>query len=260
MLTLVDTHTHLYTEEFDEDREAVVARAFQAGVTRLFMPNIDDTTVEPMLRLCTSHPGCYPMIGLHPTSVGADWQERLARVEAWLHGDTRFYGIGEVGMDLYWDKTYKVEQMKALDVQVRWALEHRLPLVLHCREAYAELLEVLAPYKKEGLTGIFHSFTGGDEELVARLLDYEGFMLGVNGVVTFKKSTVGEALQAVPLDRVVVETDAPYLAPVPHRGKRNESAYVVEVAARLAQVYRVPLEEVTRRTTQNALKVFKIEG
>ena len=255
---LTDTHTHLYVEEFDEDREEVVDRAFRSGVTRLFMPNIDDTTVEPMLRLCESHPGCYPMIGLHPTSVDADWKARLARVEAWLHTQHRFFGIGAVGMDLYWDRTYRTEQMEVLDTQVQWALQYRLPLVLHCREAYPELLEVLAPYKKEeALTGIFHSFTGGDPETVEALLDYPGFMLGINGVVTFKKSKLAEELHGIPLERLVVETDSPYLAPVPYRGKRNESSYVVKVAEKLAEVYGTSREEVADRTTENALKVFK---
>lgn len=258
MLTLVDTHTHLYTEEFDDDREAVVERAFRAGVERLYMPNIDDTTVEAMLNLCETHERCYPMIGFHPTSVDAGWAPRLARVKEWLHSEHRFYGIGEVGMDLYWDRTYRLEQMKVLDEQVQWALQYQLPLVLHCREAYPELLEVLAPYREEeGLKGIFHSFTGGDAETVEALLGYSGFMLGVNGVVTFKKCTLDETLQTVPLERIVLETDSPYLAPVPYRGRRNESSYVVKVAEKLADVYGVNLEDIARQTTANALKVFK---
>lgn len=260
MLTLVDTHTHLYTEEFDNDREAVVERAFRTGVQRLYMPNIDDTTVEAMLDLCEAHEGCYPMIGFHPTSVDAGWAPRLARVKEWLHSGHRFYGIGEVGMDLYWDRTYRLEQMKVLDEQVQWALQFRLPLVIHCREAYPELLDVLAPYRGEAeLTGIFHSFTGGDAETVEALLGYAGFMLGVNGVVTFKKSTLGETLRTVPLERIVLETDSPYLAPVPYRGQRNESSYVVKVAEKLADVYGVSQEIIARQTTANALKVFKNE-
>lgn len=256
----IDTHTHLYTEEFDEDREEVLARAAQAGVTHLFMPNIDDTTASRMLQLCETHKGCYPMMGLHPTSVDAHWRERLSVVRGWLEAEAaRFVGIGEVGMDLYWDQTFRDAQMQVLDEQVQWALEYRLPLIVHCREAWPELLEVLAPYRDKGLTGIFHSYTGGWP--AEQLLAYDGFMLGINGVVTFKKSTLPDDLKTVPLSRVVLETDSPYLAPVPHRGKRNESAYIGKVADRLAVLYGVPSEEVAIQTTANALKVFmKVSG
>ena len=256
MMAFVDTHTHLYVEEFDEDRELTLIRAGEAGVARLFMPNIDDTTVDAMLALCRSHEGCYPMIGFHPTSVDADWKARLAAVRRWLDSPQTFYGIGEVGLDLYWDKTYKKEQMQAFEIQIEWALEHDLPLVVHCREAYPELFEVLAPYKNTGLRGIFHSFTGTEEE-AARLLEYTGFLLGINGVVTFKKSVLPSVLPHVPLGRIVLETDSPYLAPVPYRGKRNESAYLVEVAGKLSEIYSVPLEEIARVTTENACRMFR---
>lgn len=255
-MAFVDTHTHLYVEEFDEDRELTLIRAGEAGVARLFMPNIDDTTVDAMLALCRSHEGCYPMIGFHPTSVDADWKARLAAVRRWLESPQTFYGIGEVGLDLYWDKTYKKEQMQAFEIQIEWALEHDLPLVVHCREAYPELFEVLAPYKNTGLRGIFHSFTGTEEE-AARLLEYTGFLLGINGVVTFKKSVLPSVLPHVPLGRIVLETDSPYLAPVPYRGKRNESAYLVEVAGKLSEIYSVPLEEIARVTTENACRMFR---
>lgn len=255
-MAFVDTHTHLYVEEFDEDRELALIRAGEAGVARLFMPNIDDTTVDAMLALCRSHEGCYPMIGFHPTSVDADWKARLAAVRRWLDSPQTFYGIGEVGLDLYWDKTYKKEQMQAFEIQIEWALEHDLPLVVHCREAYPELFEVLAPYKNTGLRGIFHSFTGTEEE-AARLLEYTGFLLGINGVVTFKKSVLPSVLPHVPLGRIVLETDSPYLAPVPYRGKRNESAYLVEVAGKLTEIYSVPLEEIARVTTENACRMFR---
>lgn len=255
-MAFVDTHTHLYVEEFDEDRELTLIRAGEAGVARLFMPNIDDTTVDAMLALCRSHEGCYPMIGFHPTSVDADWKARLAAVRRWLDSPQTFYGIGEVGLDQYWDKTYKKEQMQAFEIQIEWALEHDLPLVVHCREAYPELFEVLAPYKNTGLRGIFHSFTGTEEE-AARLLEYTGFLLGINGVVTFKKSVLPSVLPHVPLGRIVLETDSPYLAPVPYRGKRNESAYLVEVARKLSEIYSVPLEEIARVTTENACRMFR---
>ena len=213
MNALIDTHTHLYTEEFDADRELAVIRAVEAGVTRLFMPNIDDTTVEAMLKLCEAHDCCYPMIGFHPTSVDAGWKKRLEKVKGYLTSSShRFYGIGEVGIDLYWDKTFREEQMIVFEEQVKWALEYDLPLIIHCREAYPELLEVLSGYKHTALRGIFHSFTGTSED-AERLLEYESFMLGINGVVTFKKSTLPEVLKNVPLKRVVLETDSPYLAP-----------------------------------------------
>lgn len=257
MVGLVDTHTHLFVEEYDEDRELALIRARQAGVTRFFMPNIDDDSVERMLALCGAHDDCFPMIGLHPTSVDADWKARLERVEHWLRSDKVFYGIGEVGMDLYWNVAYRTEQMEVFDKQVGWALEFGLPLVIHCRSAYPELLDVLKHYRHEPLTGIFHSF-GGTEEEASRLLEYEGFMLGINGIVTFKKSTLPEVLKkAVPLERVVLETDSPYLAPVPYRGKRNESAYIVKVAERLSDVYGKSFEEIAGITTSNALNVFK---
>lgn len=256
MNALIDTHTHLYTEEFDADRELAVIRAVEAGVTRLFMPNIDDTTVEAMLKLCEAHDCCYPMIGFHPTSVDAGWKERLEKVKGYLTSSSHcFYGIGEVGIDLYWDKTFREEQMIVFEEQVKWALEYDLPLIIHCREAYPELLEVLSGYKHTALRGIFHSFTGTSED-AERLLEYDSFMLGINGVVTFKKSTLPEVLKNVPLKRVVLETDSPYLAPVPYRGKRNESANLVKVAECLSVIYGVPLSEIASRTTENALKVF----
>lgn len=255
MNALIDTHTHLYTEEFDADRELAVIRAVEAGVTRLFMPNIDDTTVEAMLKLCDAHDCCYPMIGFHPTSVDENWKVRLRSVKGYLSSSARFYGIGEVGIDLYWDKTFRKEQMAVFEEQVNWALEYDLPLIIHCREAYPELLEILSVYKQTALRGIFHSFTGSLEE-ASRLLEYESFMLGINGVVTFKKSMLPEVLKNVPLKRLVLETDSPYLSPVPYRGKRNESAYLVKVAECLSEVYGVPLAEIASQTTENALKVF----
>ena len=256
MLSLVDTHTHLYVEEFDSDRQEVIDRAREAGVSMMFMPNIDDTSVEAMLGLCKTQKDCFPMIGLHPTSIDQDWKKRLKTVERWMVSGEEFVGIGEVGMDLYWDKTYCKEQMYALDVQVGWALERKLPLIIHCREAHKEMMEVLRPYRDSGLTGIFHCFSGSAEE-AERLLSFSGFMLGVGGTVTFKKSRLGETLRdIVPLDRLVLETDSPYLAPTPYRGKRNESAYIIKVAEKLSEVYGTSKDEIGRETTANALKVF----
>lgn len=257
MIAFIDTHTHLYAEEFDGDRDLAVLRAKEAGVTRMFMPNIDDTTVDDMLSLCASHEGCYPIIGFHPTSVDANWKQRLSTVKSRLDSPQKFYGIGETGLDLYWDKTYRNEQMEAFDEQIHWALEKDLPLIVHCREAYPELFEVLAPYRETNLRGIFHSFTGTKDE-AERLLEYSGFMLGINGVATFKKSTLPDVLPNVPVDRIVLETDSPYLAPVPFRGKRNESAYLLKTAEKLSDIYGIPLETIARTTTENALRVFKV--
>ncbi len=255
---MIDTHSHLFVEEFTEDLPAVVDRARAAGVSKVLMPNIDDTTVEDMLEVCAVYKGyCFPMIGFHPTSVDADSAPRIRNMKKRLSGEHPYIAIGEVGMDLYWDKTYLKEQQKALDEQIQWALEYRLPLVLHCREAFPELFEVLAPYKNTELNGIFHSFTGTSEE-AEQVLEYSRFVFGINGVVTFKKSTLPEILTRIPLDRIVLETDSPYLAPVPFRGKRNESSYIKNVAMKLAEIYGMDFEKVDRITTDNALKVFKM--
>lgn len=256
MTGLIDTHTHLFCEEFDDDRELALIRAKQAGVSRLFMPNIDDTSMEALLDMCDKHKECYPLIGLHPTSVDSSWEERLSKVEKVLRSGRKFYGIGEVGLDLYWDKTYVNEQKRAFNTQIEWALEFDLPLIIHCRNAHNELMECMSPYKESQLRGIFHSF-GGDTAEAASLLEFKNFMLGINGIVTFKKSSLPETLSQIPLERIVLETDSPYLAPVPHRGQRNESAFIVSTAEKLAGIYEVPIEEIAQQTTTNALKVFQ---
>lgn len=255
---MIDTHSHLFAEEFSEDLPQVVERAKAAGVTKVLVPNIDDTTVKAMLDMCGHYKGyCYPMLGFHPTSVDRESKPRVLSMKKLLEGDRHpFVAIGEVGMDLYWDKTYLREQQEILDEQIQWALEYGLPLVVHCREAFPELFQVMAPYKHTLLGGIFHSFTGTVAE-AEQLLEYPQFMLGINGVVTFKKSTLPEALKHIPLNRIVIETDSPYLAPVPNRGKRNESAYVKEVAEKLSAIYETDVRRVDEVTTANALKVFK---
>ena len=215
---MIDTHSHLFVEEFDEDLPAVIERARDSGVSKVFMPNIDDTTVEAMLNVCTAYKGyCFPMIGFHPTSVGADSLFRIYEMKKLLSG------------------------------------EH----LLHCREAFPELFEVMEPYKKTELSGIFHSFTGALEE-AGQVLEYARFFFGINGVVTFKKSSLAEVLPHIPLDRIVLETDSPYLAPVPFRGKRNESSYIKNVAMKLAEIYGLDFKDVDRITANNALKVFKM--
>lgn len=255
MYSVVDTHSHLFVEEFDADRHEVMLRAREAGVKHIFMPNIDLASVEPMLQVCAEYPDfCSPMLGLHPTEVKADYREDLAQLKALLDRHP-FVAIGEVGLDLYWDKTYKDQQIAALEEQIGWALERNLPLVIHSREAFEELYALFSHYKDTPIRGIFHSFTGTADEAQA-LLEFPGFMLGINGVVTFKKSTLPEVLREVPLSRVVVETDSPYLAPTPYRGKRNESSYVVRVVEKLAEIYGLCPEAVAEQTTSNANAVF----
>lgn len=255
---MIDTHSHIFEPEFSEDLPEVIVRAREVGVTHIFMPNIDDTTVDAMLAVCRQYPGyCYPMIGFHPTSVGVDALPKVRRMKGLLVEGHPYIAIGEVGLDLYWDKTYLKEQQRVLEEQIQWALEGDLPLVIHCREAFPELFEVLRPYRDTELKGVFHSFTGTAAE-AEELLTYQRFLIGINGVVTFKKSTLPEALAEVPLARLVLETDSPYLAPVPFRGKRNETSYVKRVAVKLAELYEAEIGEVERQTTENALKLFKI--
>lgn len=255
---MIDTHSHIFEPDFADDLPEVIARAKEVGVEKIFMPNIDDTSVDAMLGVCSQYPGyCFPMLGFHPTSVDADAMPKVKEMKKRLTEGHPYIAIGEVGLDLYWDKTYIKEQQMVLEEQIQWALEWELPLVIHCREAFPELFDVLKPYKETKLTGVFHSFTGTVNEAM-ELLDYSCFMVGINGVVTFKKSTLPEALKVLPLERLVLETDSPYLAPVPFRGKRNESSYVKRVAVKLAELYGVEIGEVERQTTANALKVFKI--
>lgn len=254
---MIDTHSHLFVEEFSDDLRQTIQRAKDAGVTNIFMPNIDDTTISDMLRVCSEFPGyCFPMLGFHPTSVNAQSMSVVKDMKRLLDGEHPYIAIGEVGMDLYWDKTYLKEQQRVFDEQIQWALEYQLPLVIHCREAFPELFEVLKPYKDTELSGVFHSFTGTMEE-AEELMEYTRFMIGVNGVVTFKKSTLPQILETIPLERLVLETDSPYLAPAPYRGKRNETSYIIKVAEKLAEVYSVDVEDIKKKTTQNALKVFK---
>ena len=263
MYNIIDTHSHLFVEEFAQDRAEVMCRAREAGITRVVMPNIDMASVEPMLQVCVEYPGfCFPTIGLHPTEVKDDWRQILAmmksRLEASVRGETDhvpFVAVGEVGLDFYWDSTYREEQLSALEEQIAWALEYDLPMVIHSREAFSDLYALFSRYKDTPLRGVFHSFTGTADEARA-LLELPGFVLGVNGVSTFKKSALPEALGEIPLARLVVETDSPYLAPVPYRGKRNESAYVVGVVEKLAEVYRLPVEQVASLVYETSHTMF----
>lgn len=255
---LIDSHSHLFLEEFSEDLPQVIERARNAGVSHIFMPNIDSTTIEPLLAVCQQYKGyCFPMIGLHPTSVNADFEQELSLVESYLKRANDFVAVGEIGIDLYWDKTYLKEQLVAFERQVQWALEYQLPIVIHCREAFEYIYKVLIPYKDTSLKGVFHSFIGTAEE-AAKIMEFSNFKIGINGVVTFKKSSLPEVLKQVPLDCIVLETDSPYLTPVPNRGKRNESAYLCDTLLKVSQVYEKSLELVSEQTSENALILFGI--
>ncbi len=257
-MEFIDTHSHLFVEEFAEDLPAVIERAKQAGVSRVYMPNIDLESIQPMLDIVARYPGyCYPMMGLHPTSVDAEYKRVLVAMKTMLDENPIYVGIGEVGLDFYWDTTWRKEQEAVFDTQMQWALERNLPLIIHCREAFDAMYQLMRPYQSESsLRGIFHSFTGTKEE-AEKMLEFSGFYLGINGVVTFKKSTLPDVLPIIPLERLVLETDSPYLAPVPYRGKRNESAYVKFVLEKVADILSVPVSVVAETTTRNAQMLFR---
>lgn len=257
MLRIIDTHSHLFTEEFDADRTAVLKRAEEEGVSRIYMPNIDETTISRLLQVCEDYSGyCFPMMGLHPTSVNEHFEIALQQVHQCLmtHRE-RFVAVGEIGIDLYWDDTFLEQQIDVFDQQVRWALEMDLPIVVHCRNAFQYIYKVLISYKDTTLRGIFHSFTGDPEE-AELMLQFKRFMIGVNGIVTFKKSAIPSVLPQIPVERLVLETDAPYLTPVPHRGERNESAYIRYTLMKVAQVLGCSPEELAEQTTANAMRMF----
>jgi TatD DNase family protein len=252
---MIDTHSHIYGPEFDEDRDEVINNALQAGIEKIFLPNINAESISRMFAVASRYPGvCYPMIGLHPEDVKDDWQSVLEDMRQYL---PKVVAVGETGLDFYWDSTYKKEQIEALEHQISWAKEYDLPLVIHMRKAEQELFEVMDRHKSDDLRGIFHCFSGS-KETAQRMLAYEGFVLGIGGVLTFKNCRLSETLKYVPIDRIVLETDAPYLAPVPHRGKRNEPAYVHHVAQFLSQIYNVTLEELNLVTNNRVKSIFNI--
>ena len=256
MIEFIDTHTHLFTTEFDADRAVVVQRALDAGVSALGLPAINEESLQPLMAMCDAFPqACFPMIGLHPTELGDDYNNVLDRLYGVLKSTDRFVAIGEVGLDFYWDDTKKVEQAEAFRRQIEWALETGLPLAIHSRSAFEELYSIMNEYRGRGLSGVFHCFSGSEEE-AQKLLSFDGFYLGIGGVVTYKKSTLPNVLKCVPLERVVLETDSPYLAPVPMRGKRNESAFVPHIANFLSAVYNCPVEQIAAVTTNNARALF----
>lgn len=253
-MKLIDTHTHLYSGKFGSDREEMIERAVERGVEQFFLPNIDSNSIEGMLALEAAYPDrCFPMMGLHPCSVQENYEEELAIVRSWLD-KRRFCAIGEIGIDLYWDKSTLPIQEVAFRRQIDWALEFDLPIVIHARESLEEILAVLEGIRDEKLRGIFHCFTGNADQ--AERAIRMGFHLGIGGVLTFKNAGLDKTVADIELKHLVLETDAPYLAPVPKRGKRNESAYVYFVAEKLADIKGVSLEEIAEITTANAEKIF----
>ncbi|WP_255434161.1 TatD family hydrolase [Carboxylicivirga sp. M1479] len=254
---MIDTHSHIYLPEFDDDRDDVIARAKNDGIEHILLPNVDGETIDSMLLLEKQHKNfCIPMMGVHPTSIKADYQKALDLVK--MHLDKRPYiAVGEIGIDLYWDKTYYQEQMLAFEQQIIWAKELNIPIVIHCRDAFNEVFEVVEKQLDDKLKGVFHSFTGSQKD-ADRILRYKNFMLGINGVATFKNTHLREVIKEVPLNKMVLETDAPYLAPVPHRGKRNEPAYITKVAATIAMAKERDIKDVKQQTTANAKSLFAL--
>ena len=253
---MIDTHCHIDEEAFDADREEVIARQQESGVERMIVPGVNVASIETVMKVCRAHPGyCYPALGLHPEDVKDDWQEQLTIVEQAIRDHrNELVAIGEIGLDYYWDKTYKEEQQEVLRRQLILARELDLPVILHNREATEDIMRIV---KEEGGRGVFHCFNGS-RETAQQILDM-GFYLGIGGVLTFKNSKLAEKLDVVPLERIVLETDAPYMAPVPHRGERNESRFMIHVAERLAQVYNCPVEYVIELTSANARQLFAIK-
>lgn len=255
----IDTHTHLDGEEFAADRAEVMARAREAGVGKVFLPAIDLKSADAVLAVCRDYPDyAYPMLGLHSEEVRADWRDVLAQMKQRLTPNNRFIAIGEVGLDYYWSREFAEEQLEAFEEQVRWSVETRLPLMIHCRKGQNEMVQLLRRYKDALPGGVFHCFTGNAHE-AEELLAFDRFVLGIGGVLTFKKSHLPEVLPTVvPLDRIVLETDSPYMAPVPMRGQRNESAYVRYVLQQLAEAYGVSEDVVADTTTATAKRVFPL--
>lgn len=256
MFRYIDTHTHLYLEQFDKDRKSVVESAVQAGVEYMLLPNVDEETIQPMMDLCMTFPAnCKPMMALHPTSVKEDFEEVLTRIKPWFKKGT-MCAVGETGIDLYWDKTFFAQQVQAFKTQIEWALEFDLPVVIHSRNSVEEIMEVLEAYRGKRLKGVMHCFPGNVEQ--ARWFTEFGFMLGIGGVVTYKKSMMAKVVEEADARYLILETDAPYLPPVPYRGKRNESSYIPIIAQKVAELKSLDVESIARITTENAKKLFQL--
>ncbi len=257
-MNFIDTHTHLYLSDFQEDLSETIRRAFSCGVDKFLLPNLDNSTLGTVLDLCGQFPGnCYPMIGLHPTYVNDDYLNILDDLYKNIN-ISKFIAIGEIGIDLYRDTTFITQQKEAFSRQLDWAYELSVPVVIHCREAFKQIIEVLSEkIKRKPLTGVFHSFAGTVDD--AKTVIDLGFLIGINGIVTFKNSNIGEVIKQIPLGKILLETDAPYLAPVPYRGRRNESSYIPLIAKKVAELYDIEIEEVAKITTFSANNLFSLK-
>lgn len=256
-MKLIDTHNHIYLEEFDPEQDQLIATAIASGIDTLLLPNVDLTTVERMHQIADRYQDfAYPMMGFHPTSVDAHYAEALRKTETFL-GSRSYCAIGEIGIDLYWDKTYLKEQKIVFEEQLQWSIDLDLPVAIHTRDAYLEVLDSIHKVGANKLKGVFHSFTGSADNL-EEIKKLPGFLLGINGVVTFKNSKLSETIRQTDIDKIVLETDAPYLAPVPYRGKRNEPAYIWKTAEKVAETYGLTLEETVLQTRKNTLDLFKM--
>lgn len=252
----IDTHAHIYSEEFIEDREAIIMDAYNHGVEKIFMPNIDAHSIQSMLDIAKDHLFCYPMMGLHPCSVKENYKEALKIIEHYL-SDEKFYGVGEIGIDLYWDKTFADEQIEAYKAQIQMAKDAGLPFIIHSRDSLDLTISIVEALQDGNLTGIYHCFNGTLDQ-AKRIMDM-GFYMGIGGVLTYKNAGVDQVVSEIPLDYLVLETDAPYLSPVPYRGKRNQPVYIPVIANKLAQVKNEALDVIALKTTENAKKVFQLD-
>jgi TatD DNase family protein len=256
---MIDTHAHIYSSKFDGDRDEVIKRAFSEGLEYILMPNIDLESIGPMLEVSAKYKKCLPMMGLHPCSIDDSFELLLQQVKKELfESKNEYIAVGEIGIDLYWDKTFLEQQIKAFRVQVKWAKELCLPIVVHARESYSELLNILDEENDDRLTGVFHCFSGNQKE-ASHILSYGGFKLGIGGTVTYKKSELPSVLEGIDLSHIIIETDAPYLSPRPFRGKRNESSYVKYVVGKLAEIYDCSEDHIIANTSRNAKVLFNIK-
>ena len=253
----IDTHTHIYLKDFEEDRKEVITECVDLSISKLFLPNIDSSTIEDLIHVCNTYPEiCYPMIGLHPCSVKKKFQEELNNIYPYINS-VQPIAIGEIGIDLYWDKTTLKEQIKAFEKQINWAKEFSLPIVIHARDSYREIFDVLDEMNDENLCGIFHCFSS-DLKDANHILSYGGFKLGIGGVVTFKNAGLDKTLANISLENLVLETDSPYLTPAPFRGKRNKSSYIPLIAKKLSEIYNIDITEIAKITTKNAEEIFNL--
>lgn len=258
-MILADSHAHLYAQEFDVDRSSMIQRAVNNGVKYFFLPNIDEESIAPMLQMEMDYPEkCFPMMGLHPCSVKENVNEQLNLIEEWFK-KRNFIGVGETGLDYYWDATYKKEQIISFEKHIAWAIEFNLPLIIHTRNSFEDTFNLVQKHHSKDIRGIFHCFSGTIED-AEKIMSLKTFKMGIGGVLTFKNSGLDKVVEQIPIEYLVLETDAPYLAPVPHRGKRNEPAFLEQIAFKLAQIKKIDVQTLSRITTENTLELFNISS